>query len=228
MKIMINTNETEIRTIMSTVTDTIRVFEPNAVDAHEIDRVTHELTSTDSVYHFAQNCTCTRNHSNFTIDIDEKMVQDLAPVIIKVAKLVAPIYHGGKALLMTIKNLCETLPESLKVIGKEFHDKWALRKNYQVVRLENEDLNLLDIVVLEDDGKNDPEITDIFHISEVYENMTVQRHMVAKMTLDKSTIETHDEAIKVARKMRDNLRKDLEAMAEATDSDVATDEKIEF
>jgi len=28
--------------------------------------------------------------------------------------------------------------------------------------------------------------------------------------------------------MRDNLRKDLEAMAEATDSDVATDEKIEF
>lgn len=213
MKIMINTNETEIRTIMSTMTDTIHVFEPNAVDAHEVDRVTHELAYTDNVYHFAQNCTCTRDHGNFTIDIDEKMVQDLAPVIIKVAKLVAPIYHSGKALLMTIKNLCETLPESLKSVGKEFHDKWALRKKYQVVRLENKELNLLDVVILKDDGKNDPKIIMVFHASEVYENLTVQRHMVAKMTLGKSDIETRDEAINIAQKMCDNLRKDLEAMA---------------
>lgn len=205
MKIIINYTTNELETVLTTVADSVRVFEPEAIKNYEVDKVISEITCCDEETRYFLGGSCTNDYGNLTINLDEEMIKDLAPVIIKGLQLVAPIYHGGKAFLMTIKNLSKSVSDSFNGISKGFRDKWGLTKKYQVIVLESAELGIYDVTVLEDDGKNKLQIVHIEHAGEFFENMIIQRHMVDQMGLKPGTskIATRDEAVEQARNIAD-------------------------
>lgn len=208
MKIIINSTTNEIKTVLTTVADGVRVFEPEAIKDYEVDKAIFEITHCDVRTRYFPGGSCTNDRGNLTINLDEEMIKDLAPVIIKGLQLVAPIYHSGKAFLMTIKSISKSMSDSFSGISKGFCDKWGFTKKYQVVVLKNAELGIYDVAVLEDDGKNKLQIVHIEHAGEFFENMIIQRHMVDQMGLKPGTskITTRDEAVKTARNTADRYR----------------------
>lgn len=232
MNITVNTSLNVITKSVDTIADISREF-TDGTRLYEVEEVKGKLSRSIGTkfcpagswkYNVVRNSGENEPTATFDITIEDDAILMYLPMMVKIAKVLSPLYDMAKSAIKLMRNLQGQVNSICNGYNKKFQRTFGKPKKYAIASLWNSDLELFDVAVVEDDGFDNQRLVYAEHCGKIYKADVIMKifeaaqergekskdSMTRRYPLAEFEEITREEAEKKARELRKGLQADVD------------------